>query len=119
MQRTENNLIIISCDFCGIDWDEIIPMIEGHHGSIICLDCLKKALDHATTSNTDFDCTMCLQHKPSSTKHWRNSTPSAIEGLNPHAIICWDDIRQAAKAFHKDKEVDFKWDPAKYPPQQT
>ena len=117
MQRTENNLVILSCDFCGKDWDEVIPMIEGHRGSIICLDCLEKALQQATSSDTQYDCTMCLQEKPGKLKHWRNSTPVSIEGLNPHAVICWDDIRQAAKAFHKDKEIDFSWNPAHYPKQ--
>ncbi|QDU34653.1 ClpX C4-type zinc finger [Poriferisphaera corsica] len=116
MQREENGYIVISCDFCGTDWDEVIPMIEGHHGSIICLSCLQTALDAAAPAEEEFDCAMCLQNKPVGTKHWQHSNPTSSEGLNENAHICWDDIRQAAKAFHKDKDIDFKWDPAKYPP---
>ncbi|QQE12687.1 hypothetical protein JD969_04265 [Planctomycetota bacterium] len=118
MQREENGYIIISCDFCGIDWDEVIPMIEGHHGSVICLSCLKKALDNASPSQDDFDCTLCLQHKPQHTKHWRNTIATDSPGLNKNAIVCWDDIRLGAKTFHKDKDIDFRWDPTKYPPEK-
>ena len=46
MQREEPDGIVILCDFCRRDWDGQEPMIEGHHGSIICLQCLKLALQH-------------------------------------------------------------------------
>ena len=115
MQREENGLIIISCDFCGTDWDEVIPMIEGHHGSVICLSCLKKALENAAPAEDAFDCTMCLQHRDAGTKSWYCSDATPSDGLNEHAMICWDDIRLAAKTFHKDRDVDFQWNPTLYP----
>ncbi len=115
MQREEDGYIIISCDFCGTDWDEVIPMIEGHRGSVMCLDCLKRAMDDAAPGGEEFTCTMCLQTFPGTVRHWSHPSPAPSPGLNPGAVICWSDIRQAAKAFHKDKEVDFRWDPAQYP----
>ena len=118
MQREEDGGIVISCDFCGTDWDEQIPMIEGHKGSIICLSCLKRALDEAAPADETFSCTMCLQEREPGTKRWRHPNPTPSPGLNESAVICWPDIRQGAKAFHKDKDTDFRWDPAKYPPQK-
>lgn len=118
MQREMDGGIIISCDFCGRDWDQQAPMIEGHRGSVICLDCFKRALDEAGPAQTAYDCTMCLQHREAGGKVWRHPNPTPSAGLNRQAAICWPDIRQAAKAFHKDKDIDFKWDPAKYPPEK-
>ena len=37
MQREDPEGIVISCDFCRRDWDGQEAMIEGHHGSILCL----------------------------------------------------------------------------------
>ena len=33
----------VLCDFCGNEWKEEVPMIEGHQGSCICGKCLKMA----------------------------------------------------------------------------
>ena len=111
MQREEDGYVIISCDFCHTDWDQNLPMIEGHRGSVICLACFQQALDHASVSEDEFHCTLCQQTLPGSVRHWSSPTTSAA--------VCWPDIRQAAKAFHKDKDIDFRWDPAKYPVQAT
>ncbi|GAB4195694.1 MAG: hypothetical protein Kow00105_09940 [Phycisphaeraceae bacterium] len=115
MQRTEPDGIVISCDFCGTDWDEVIPMIEGHRGSVLCLSCLKSALDQATQTESPFECTLCLSGKPAGTRSWRHPDPTPSAGLNPNARICWDCVRLAAKGFHKDPDVDFRWDSSKYP----
>ena len=115
MQRTEQAGIVISCDFCGTDWDELIPMIEGHRGSVLCLACLKQALDNATPADEPFECTLCLSGKPAGVKVWRHPGPQASEGLNAGATLCWGCIRLAAKGFHKDPDVDFRWDSSKYP----
>lgn len=115
MQRTEPEGIVISCDFCGTDWDEVIPMIEGHRGSVLCLACLKQALDQAIPAGQPFDCTLCLSGKPKGAKVWRHPNPQASQGLNDHAALCWDCVRLAAKGFHKDPDVDFRWDSSKYP----
>ena len=117
MQREEDNGgIVISCDFCGTDWDEELAMIEGHRGSVLCLACLKQALDNAEPSDEAFTGTLCLAEKPAGTSVWKHPDPTPSPGLNPGALLCWDCIRLAAKGFHKDKEVDFRWDSSHYPP---
>ena len=53
MQREEDGGIVISCDFCGTDWDEVVPMIEGHRGSVICLSCVEKAWAAVSSASGD------------------------------------------------------------------
>ena len=118
MQRTEDGGIVISCDFCGTDWDEQLPMIEGHRGSVLCLECLKQALDEAEPIDKPFEGTLCLSRKPAGIKAWQHPAPKPSPGLNPDAQLCWDCIRLAAKGFHKDPDVDFKWDSSKYPKEE-
>lgn len=111
MQRREQQFVVISCDFCGTDWDEVRPMIEGHHGSVLCLECLKLALDALATREQGFHCSLCLRDLPGSEPHWRPPPTSATPvppGLNPQAIACKDCINQAAGTFSKDPDVDWK-----------
>lgn len=104
MQRNEDGGIVISCDFCGTDWDEQLPMIEGHHGSVLCLECLKLGIDQAIPSDAKYACTLCLRHNiPASLPRW--SHPS-----HPEAVACQDCLIQAAKAFDRDPDVAWKWD---------
>ncbi len=117
MQRNEDGGIVISCDFCGVDWDEALSMIEGHQGSVLCLTCLKLALDDARPSDEPFKGTLCLSEKPAGTNRWIHPQAETSPGLNPDAPLCWDCIRLAAKGFHKDPDVDFRWDSSLYPPQ--
>ncbi len=118
MQRTEDGGIVISCDFCGTDWDEELIMIEGHKGSVLCLACLRRALEEAQPADEAFKGTLCLSEKPVGTRRWRHPDPKPSPGLNPDAPLCWDCIRLAAKGFHKDPDVDFRWDSSKYPMQE-
>jgi hypothetical protein len=117
MQRNEDGGIVISCDFCGVDWDEELSMIEGHKGSVLCLACLKRALDEATPADDPFKGTLCLSDHPAGTKRWLHPEAKPSPGLNADAPLCWDCIRLAAKGFHKDPEIDFRWDSSKYPKQ--
>ena len=80
MQRREQQFVVISCDFCGTDWDEVLPMIEGHHGSVLCLECLKKALDGLTTGDQGYHCSLCLRDLPGKEPHWR---PPAVSPPPP------------------------------------
>jgi hypothetical protein len=111
MQRTEQGFIIISCDFCGTDWDEVKPMIEGHHGSVVCLECLRLALDQQATSENKYDCTLCLRTLPGSKAAYRpprgEDVPLPV-GANPIAVACESCINQAAGTFSKDPDVDWK-----------
>ena len=102
MQRTENDGIVISCDFCGTDWDQVKPMIEGHHGSVICLTCLEIALKQAVTHTGEYRCTLCLREGlPATLPRW--SSPASA------ATVCLDCLHQAAGAFDRDPDVDWSW----------
>lgn len=108
MQRTEPDGIIIACDFCGTDWDERRPMIEGHRGSVLCLDCLKFALVMADPAAELFDCTLCLRSRPAGTIAWHH--PDCPPSSNPDAAVCAPCLKQAAGMFSKDPDIDWKWD---------
>ncbi len=122
MQRTEPDGIVISCDFCGIDWDEVIPMIEGHKGSVLCVSCLTLALpvleeqeqrqkaDGPPIPDALESCSLCLQPVENGTPWWSNSGATPSEGLNPGAVMCRSCARQAARGFHKDPDTEFVWD---------
>jgi len=104
-QRTENGYIIIYCDFTGEDWDNESPMIEGHKGSIISLQALRRATQEACEASEVFSCTMCLRSFDPPEKMWRHPDPPP--GANAQAVICWDCIQQADRAFGKDPEVAY------------
>jgi len=115
MQRTEAEGIVISCDFCGTDWDPFDqentnPMVEGHHGSVICLSCLKRALAERKPAESGFNCTMCLEDRDAGAERWFHPTPVPSEGLNPEAAVCLRCIHQAAGRFHKDPDVSWTWE---------
>jgi hypothetical protein len=113
MQREDPDGIVIVCDFCRRDWDGQEPMIEGHHGSILCLECLKVALEHQSTTlggEDKFKCTLCLRfNMPPAMPRWSNPT-------HPEAMVCQECLYQAAKAFGRNPDVPWKWDASKYPP---
>ena len=106
MQRTEHGGVIISCDFCGTDWDPqtgLPPMSEGHHGSVLCLGCLKIALIEAEPRTAPYACTLCLlDNLPATLQAYQSAA-------RPNAIACRDCIHQAAGVFSKDPDVDWKW----------
>ncbi len=107
MQRTENKMIVISCDFTGHDWDEHMAMIEGHRGSVLSLEALSRAVDEAGEAEANFECVMCKRAFEAGEKSWRHPDPPFPETANPHAVICWDCIRQADRTFAKDPDTDW------------
>ncbi len=116
MQRPDADGIIISCDFCGTDWDpydeaQLRPMVEGHHGSVICLVCVKAALEQMDTRADEYRCTLCLREGlPPELPRWRCADAVISPGLNKDAMACRDCIHQAAGKFSKDPDVDWKWE---------
>ncbi|MHC4995751.1 MAG: hypothetical protein ACYTGQ_11925 [Planctomycetota bacterium] len=117
MQKTENGMIVIACDFTGVEWDEVIPMIEGHRGSVLSLDALKMAIDGAFVATPELldelgisgggvECTMCKRLVVEGRKMWRHPNPP--ENANPAAALCWDCIQQADRAFAKDPDTDWQ-----------
>ncbi|MCH2135095.1 MAG: hypothetical protein MK101_00770 [Phycisphaerales bacterium] len=91
----------VLCDFCHqAAWAEDVPCVEGHHGSIICGECLQAAWvahDRAEKAEDSRQCTMCLEQRDDAI--WSGSASDAC--------ICGRCIRQAAGALHKSK--DWSW----------
>lgn len=105
MQRQVPEGVIIACDFCGTDWDEVIPMIEGHRGSVLCIECLKQSIRAMHDSPDAFTCTLCLRDFPAGKPVWRH--PEPCDQANASARICKSCINQAAVAFERDDDVAF------------
>lgn len=116
MQRTESDGIIISCDFCGTDWDAYAPacsrpMVEGHKGSVICLECVKQALGETREAEGEYFCSLCIRDGiPADLPRWKHPGAKPSPGLNADACLCRDCLYQAAGRFSKDPDVDWKWD---------
>ena len=106
MQRTEPDGVVIACDFCGTDWDEVMPMIEGHRGSVLCLECMKLALEHAQAGSEGLSCTMCLRELPAYVPRWSQQPPP--DRANQDAVLCRDCLDQAINAFGKDPDVPWE-----------
>ena len=105
MQRRDDQGVTIVCDFCGTDWDQVRPMIEGHEGSVICLECTKTALGEVKTQAHRYDCALCLRSQlPEDVPRWR---PLSQPGANPNAIICRECLDQAVRAFDRDPDVNW------------
>lgn len=117
MQKTEDGMVVIACDFTGIEWDEEVPMIEGHRGSVICLDALALAVTGVVEATeavlgafgekgSGLECTMCTRPVETGQKIWRHPDPP--QDANPAAVICWDCIQQADRAFAKDPDTSWE-----------
>lgn len=106
MQRHTDEGVVLACDFCGTDWDQVAPMIEGHRGSILCLTCLGRAIDEATEPAEPFTCTLCTQQRQAEMKMYRNPAPPTE--ANEQAALCWDCAQQADRAFAKDPDTEWQ-----------
>jgi len=88
------------CDFCMRCWREDLSMVEGHRGSLICVECLTQAcrtvlLEGAGIAVPPYaSCALCLRHI--SAPHWQS--PS-VEG-NP--IVCQECIERSAGMLERD-----------------
>ncbi|HEY4329950.1 MAG TPA: hypothetical protein VGN88_09450 [Phycisphaerae bacterium] len=110
MQREDPDGIVILCDFCRRDWDGNEAMIEGHHGSILCLECMKRALQEQAAGQGKYKCTLCLRFNiPPQLPRWSNSE-------HPEAIVCQECLYQAARAFGRNEDVEFTFKSADYLP---
>jgi len=93
----------ILCDFCTAVWTEDRPMVEGHHGSVICGSCLSVACASILIAGRDdgapgCTCTMCLEER---------SDPAWRSPLRDEAIVCRRCVRLAARQLERDP--DFGW----------
>lgn len=102
----------VLCDYCHREWTEDVPIIEGHHGSCICGNCLTIAftevvLHPADDMPTEFDCRMCLENAEARKELNRANEPGWPSPMHDDAFICRRCIKLAAGALHKD--TNFPW----------
>jgi len=91
------------CDFCGCEWTEELPMVEGHKGTLICGACLREAyrrvlLAGESSGAEGYACTLCLLTK---------TEPAWESPSLPPATACKWCIERSAKLLAKDPET--KW----------
>ena len=103
----------VLCDFCHREWTEDIPMLEGHHGSCLCANCLTLAyrdvvLEGNSTAPKEYSCPMCLEASADRDALGRGDEPGWRSPLHEEAVICGRCIELAAKALHKDKDHDWR-----------
>jgi hypothetical protein len=92
----------VLCDFCHTPWTLDRPMVEGHHGSCICGNCLRAAWALTVTAQssdrpdgTPTKCTMCLEERTDRTFQ----SPAY-----PDACICLRCVRLASRAVARDAD---------------
>ncbi len=105
----------VLCDFCGREWGESLPMVEGHLGSCICGDCLRdayRALVVAAAEGVAADaggaggaggsghgaCRLCREERDE--RSW--------SGALPGARVCRRCVRQSAAVLQKDPDLGWR-----------
>ncbi|MEE9130523.1 MAG: hypothetical protein V3T84_10940 [Phycisphaerales bacterium] len=99
----------VLCDFCQREWTEDVPMLEGHHGSCICGNCLSVAyvdvvLNGTDTAPDEYPCPMCLETTEDRASMDRGEEGGWQSPLRDEAVICKRCIDLAATALNKDKD---------------
>lgn len=90
------------CDFCGNEWTDDRPMVEGHHGSCICGRCLTVAYTQLVVESGEGDapggskCTLCLEHR---------EDPMWASPARDGAVACRRCVKQSAGVLQKDKDI--------------
>lgn len=102
----------VVCDFCLREWSEDVPMLEGHHGSCVCGNCLTVAytdvmLNGRSTAPPGFTCPMCLEGEADRAALDRAGEPGWRSPAREEAVMCRRCIELAAKAL--DRDGDFDW----------
>ncbi len=103
----------VLCDFCRREWTEAVPMIEGHHGSCMCGNCLALAYAEVVvagsdTAPRDFSCPMCLEAGKDREALGRGDEPGWSSPVHEEAVICRRCIELAVQSLEKDKDSGWK-----------
>lgn len=91
------------CDFCLSAWDDALPMVEGHRGSLVCGRCLSVAyaelvhLGSGRPCQPGEQCVLCLEPDRADT-HWESPA-------RPGVLACKRCVKQSAGVLHKDKDI--------------
>lgn len=104
----EDNLVMedFLCDYCGNEWTDDRPMVEGHHGSCVCGNCLTVAYtelgltvrggDNGSSEGvpSGAKCNLCLEVREESI--WKSPVREAY--------LCRRCAKQSAGVLQKDKD---------------
>ena len=102
--RTTSNRGTSSATSANGPWEMDIPSIEGHHGSVFCVECLEQAWDRLVVekeeipSDPEWKCCMCLESNDG--PWWQSSLREAR--------VCRRCVKQSAGVLHKSKDWDWK-----------
>ncbi len=102
----------VLCDCCSREWTESVPMIEGHHGSCVCGNCLALAYAEVVAGGNDsappeYTCPMCLEASKDREALGRGGEPGWQSPVREEAVICRRCIELAARALEKDRGVKY------------
>ena len=92
------------CDYCGREWTELVPMVEGHRGSCICGNCVGAAyaaleIEGAGSATPPFECALCLE---------RRTEPGWASPVREGVCACRRCVKQSAGVLSQDKESGWK-----------
>ena len=103
----------VLCDFCGREWTEALPMVEGHQGSCICGDCLRDAYRTvvlgAAGASGPSRCALCLEERedPSWAPGPGGPRPApSTDAAAPRA--CRRCVKQSAAVLQKDPDLGWR-----------
>lgn len=106
MHRTDNGGFVTEsiCDYCRKPLADDRLMVEGHQGSLVCVQCLTVAYTEVVVAGggaiapADATCTMCLESREE--PMWQSPVP-------PNCWICRRCIKQTAGLMVKDPDFKF------------
>ncbi len=90
------------CDFCGEEWTDERPMVEGHKGSLICGACLRQGyrlvvVRGLNAAEEGYSCALCLLTK---------AEPAWTGGTG--AVACRWCLDKSAAMLERDPDYGWK-----------
>jgi hypothetical protein len=101
----------VLCDFCGREWTEDVPFIEGHRGRHVCGRCLELARAElaggAPTGDVapaPYTCVLCREDAADRAALRRANEPGWRSPIVDDAVMCRRCAEEAAAALAKDPD---------------